>query len=173
MPPGFALRDALPDDAGAIAAAVARGFDGYRSFAPAGWEPPPVEREVELVRVTLSSRDTWCVIAERDGAMAAHCLFAPAAIGTFATDEPGLAQLRGLFVEREWWGSGLALELHSMAIAEAAGRGWTAMRLFTPAGQARARRFYEREEWTLRGEPFELANGLPAVEYRRPLALQG
>jgi hypothetical protein len=38
------------------------------------------------------------------------------------------------------------------------------MRLFTPADQARARRFYEREGWTLRAEPyFEAALGLDLV----------
>jgi len=41
------------------------------------------------------------------------------------------------------------------------------MRLFTPAGQRRARRFYEREGWTLVEAPrFEDAFGLDVAEYR-------
>ena len=106
MPHGFAFRAATPDDAEAIAAAVGRGFEGYRAFAPDGWEPPEFEREVELVAATLGNPRAWCAIAERDGAM---------------------------------------------------------------AGQARARRFYEREGWRQTGEPFEIADGLPTLEYRRPL----
>jgi predicted GNAT family N-acyltransferase len=43
------------------------------------------------------------------------------------------------------------------------------MRLFTPEGQARARRFYEREGWVQYGEPFEAGLGIPLVEYRREL----
>jgi GNAT superfamily N-acetyltransferase len=169
MPSSLSFRPAAPDDAELIAAAVARGFEGYREFAPAGWERPLVEREAELVRVALADSGSWCAIAEAGGVMAGHSFFAPAAAGARASEEPGLAHLRGLFVEPEWWGSGLARELHSMAIGEAARRGWHAMRLFTPEGNARARRFYEREGWTRTGATFELANGLPTVEYRRAL----
>jgi hypothetical protein len=44
------------------------------------------------------------------------------------------------------------------------------MRLFTPSGQARARRFYEREGWTLADGPYDDDHvGLPVVEYRRAL----
>jgi hypothetical protein len=60
--------------------------------------------------------------------------------------------------------------LHARALDEAAHRGFTAMRLFTPAGQARARRFYEREGWKVAGEPFDDSEfGLALVEYRREL----
>ena len=41
------------------------------------------------------------------------------------------------------------------------------MRLYCAAAQARARRFYEREGWAARGEPFdEPQMGLALVEYR-------
>jgi hypothetical protein len=44
------------------------------------------------------------------------------------------------------------------------------MRLFTPAGQVRARRFYEREGWTVAGEPYDDEDlHLEIVEYRRAL----
>ena len=48
-------------------------------------------------------------------------------------DEPGLAHLRNLFVDREFWGTGLASELHGAAIVAARERGFAQMRLFTPA----------------------------------------
>jgi hypothetical protein len=44
------------------------------------------------------------------------------------------------------------------------------MRLFTPAEQQRARRFYEREGWSAVTEAYlEEPLGLEIVEYRRPL----
>jgi hypothetical protein len=56
-----------------------------------------------------------------------------------------------------------------MALEEAARRGFPTIRLFTPVGQARARRFYEREGWEERGEPFDAPLGLSLIEYRREL----
>jgi len=45
------------------------------------------------------------------------------------------------------------------------------MRLFTPAGHGRARRFYEREGWTAAGPPTdENAFGMALIEYRRRVA---
>ena len=40
------LRVAVPEDAETLLGLMREGFEGYRSFAPAGWEPemPPVER---------------------------------------------------------------------------------------------------------------------------------
>jgi hypothetical protein len=38
-----------------------------------------------------------------------------------------------------------------------------------PSGQARARRFYEREGWQAAGELFDNPLGLLLVEYRRGL----
>jgi hypothetical protein len=44
------------------------------------------------------------------------------------------------------------------------------MRLFVPAGQARARRFYAREGFVAVGKPFEFGLGLPVLEYQRSRA---
>ena len=85
--------------------------------------------------------------------------------------DPALAHLRNLFVDREHWGSGVAATLLDASAAEARERGFSTMRLFTPAGQARARRFYEREGWSAVGEEFDVpALGLPLVEYRYALS---
>jgi GNAT superfamily N-acetyltransferase len=76
-----------------------------------------------------------------------------------------------LFVRVPWWGTGLAAALHAAACAAAAARGFTAMRLFTPTEQARARRFYERQGWALTDGPYvEEDLGLSVVEYRRALS---
>jgi GNAT superfamily N-acetyltransferase len=82
-------------------------------------------------------------------------------------DEPGLAHLRNLFVDRSQWGTGLAAALMRAAVDDARERGFAQMRLFVAEGQARARRFYEREGWRPAGAPFEdPAVGLRMVEYR-------
>ena len=79
-----------------------------------------------------------------------------------------LGRRLALFVTREHWGTGLARRLHAAAIDEARARGFTGMRLFTPGGQQRARRFYEREGWSLaRPPPFDEPLGLEIAECRR------
>jgi len=164
----FAFRQAELADVGAVGEAVIRGFDGYRSFAPAGWEPPGAVGEVERIRGLMTSGDLWCELAERDGAWAGVVAFTPVSASFAPVDDPRLAHLRYLFVEPEWWGSGLAVVLHRRVLEEATRRGYTAMRLFTPAEQLRARRFYEREGWREGGEA-PAAGGLPTVQYRRAL----
>jgi GNAT superfamily N-acetyltransferase len=82
---------------------------------------------------------------------------------------PEVAHLGNLFVRRSEFGSGLASALLAEVVKEAAARGFTAMRLFTPSEHARARRFYEREGWA-GSEPFDdPAFGMPVIEYRRRL----
>ena len=57
-------------------------------------------------------------------------------------------------------------------VGEAGIRGFREMRLFTPVGQSRARRFYEREGWCSVGDPFdERGFGMELLEYRRPISI--
>jgi GNAT superfamily N-acetyltransferase len=164
------LRPAGLEDADAIARVHLEGFESYRSFAPPGWEPPSAEEEREWLGSHLGHPDVWCLLAEDSQGAAGHVAFMPAARARRASTDPGLAHLWLLFVRTSLWGSGLASELHTGAVEEAAGRGFTAMRLFTPVGQARARRFYEREGWEVAGDPFDDTEfGMALVEYRRGL----
>lgn len=102
--------------------------------------------------------------------MAGHVAFMPATLALRVSDEPGLAHFWMLFVRPSHWGTGLAGELHAEALREATARGFSSIRLFAAAGQARARRFYEREGWSAAGEAFEDPDfGMALVEYRRPL----
>ena len=78
----------------------------------------------------------------------------PAARAPHPVPGRALAHLRNLFVGREFWGTGLARTLNAAAVEAARERGYTELRLFTPAGQDRARRFYEREGWAQVGESF-------------------
>jgi GNAT superfamily N-acetyltransferase len=170
----WTLRAATARDAEQVALVLREGFDSYRSFAPAGWEPPAPPDELEQLRERLADPDVWCLVAEaEDGTPAGHVALMPASAHAHPpAAEPGLAHLWQLFVRPRWWGSGLAAQLHGAVVGEAAARGYCAMRLFTPAPHPRARRFYEREGWALAREPFEAPEfGMPLAEYRRAISI--
>ena len=61
----------------------------------------------------------------------------------------GHSFLERLYVRPEAWGVGLAVDLHAAALEQL--RGATAS-LWCLADNTRARRFYEREGWTLNGD---------------------
>jgi GNAT superfamily N-acetyltransferase len=163
------IRAPTPADVSRIAAVVAEGFDGYRSFAPAGWTPPPMAEHERYLGERLWDQDTWATLAERDHTIAGVVSMIPAATSRRPVDDPRLAHLWQLFIAREWWGSGLATRLHGLVTEAALTRGFTAMRLYTPADQARARRFYEREGWRLTGAEPDDEIGFAVVEYRLDL----
>ena len=167
----YGFRAATPQDAELIAELTAEGFETYRSFAPEGWTPPSASEEAARLLSMLAEDHVWYLVAEHEGAMVGHVGFLPADRLSWAqVDDPGLAHFRQLFVRAAHWGTGLATRLHAAAIDEARARGFDAMRLFTPAGQSRARRFYEREGWSLARPPaFDERIGLEIAEYRRAL----
>jgi GNAT superfamily N-acetyltransferase len=159
-----------PADVPRIAALVADGFDTYRSFAPPGWTPPPAEEHDRYLAVRLWDPETWAMLAERGDTLAGIVSMTPAATARRPVADPRLAHLWQLFIAREHWGSGLATKLHGLVTEAAGTRAFTAMRLFTPADQARARRFYEREGWRVAGAPHHDDIGFAVVEYRLDLA---
>ena len=162
------FREATPDDAAAIRALMLEGFETYHEFAPPGWEPQMPS--VEAFRDRLALATHWCALAlSDDGEPLGHSAFLDSAESGHPDPEPGLAHFWQLFVRPSQWGTGLATELMARAIDEARGRGYTTMRLFTPSGQARARRFYEREGFELVREFDEDRLGLRVAEYRRAL----
>ena len=167
----YAFRAATPDDAERIVAITAEGFETYRSFAPEGWTPPSASEEAARLVGLLGEDHVWYRVAEHEGELVGHVGFLPADRLSFAqVDDPRLVHFRQLFVTRGHWGTGLARRLHAAAVDEARARGFTAMRLFTPGGQERARRFYEREGWSLARPPaFDERIGLDIAEYRRAL----
>jgi GNAT superfamily N-acetyltransferase len=169
--PTFATRRATLDDVPVLTETQNQGFAGYAAFSPRGWTPPAAVTEAIGVRDRLLQPDTWCVIAHAADRVAGHGGFLAAREpGEPRAPIPGLAHLWALFVREPWRGTGLATRLHALAIAEAGARGYDAMRLYTPARHARARRFYEREGWTTVGTPrHDPLLALDLVEYRRRL----
>jgi GNAT superfamily N-acetyltransferase len=169
--PPVALRRASPADADALARNLIDAVADYPAFAPPGWSAPGVEAETEHLRAVLADPAVWCTVAEAGPAVVGQVTVLPAARAPHPVDDPALGHLSNLMVRRDLWGSGLARELHQAAVAGARERGLRTLRLFVAAGQARARRFYEREGWRAAGEPFDdPVPGLTMVEYRLRLA---
>lgn len=165
------LRAITNDDIEAIATNVAEAFAAYRSFAPPDWEPPQAAREAENLRAWIQRGDRWGEVAIECERIIGHVTTSPASSHSFRPDaEPSLMHLGQLFLRPTHHGSGLARRLLADAIGAAAARGFTDLRLFSPEGQARARRFYFREGFALVGEPFDPGFGISLVEYRRALA---
>jgi ribosomal protein S18 acetylase RimI-like enzyme len=176
IPLARSVRPATPADAAAIAALAVASIRAYTWFAPVEWTPPGEEAEGELagelVRRLVAS--AWGFVADDGDALAGVAMLLPATDANRPDLDPALAHLWQLFVAEAHWGSGLAVRLHRDAIDSAAARGFTSARLFTPAGQTRSRRFYEREGWAPVAAPFfDEWIGFEVVEYRRPLAVTG
>jgi GNAT superfamily N-acetyltransferase len=165
------LRPVRVDDAEAVAETVAVALESFRAWAGPGWSPPEIGFELWRYREGLARPSVWGLVAVDDGHVAGHVTFVQAREREEPqTEIPGVAHLWQLFVRPPWWGSGLAARLNGLAVEEAARRGYASMRLFTPARNARARAFYEREGWVTDGvEVYEPLLGLDIVQYRRHL----
>lgn len=154
------MRRATPADVDTILEMTRSAFARYAEFAPAGWTLDRVDPEAQRARIlaTLESPDA---VVELFADGAGHFAWRP---------ERDSARLLALFVEPHAWGTGLATRLHDRALATMRERDFSRASLATPAGQARARRFYERERWEPAGETeFSDAFGLELIEYRRAL----
>ncbi|MBJ7329644.1 MAG: GNAT family N-acetyltransferase [Solirubrobacteraceae bacterium] len=165
------LREATAADAPELAAILAEGLETYRSFAPEGWEPGPIAEAERLGELTTGGVGYRACVGEDDQGAVGFAGYLPATLHrSVAVDDPELAHLRHLFVRERGWGTGLATRLDAWAAEDAAARGFTRMRLFCVAPQARARAFYERAGWTTDGiEQDAPTLGMPVVEYRRAL----
>lgn len=170
VPEPLAFREIVRDDIDELAAFVADSFGGYREFAPAGWNHPTANEQVGVLQGWIADPDFWGELALDGQALVGHATYIPACHSFRVTPEPTLAHLGHLFVKPRYWGTGAATQLLAHATSAAATRGFTAMRLFVPTGQARSRHFYARENFVAVGEPFDPGIGLPVIEYQRSLA---
>jgi GNAT superfamily N-acetyltransferase len=158
--PELTLRAATVADAPVMAQTVGIGFNGYRSFAPPGWEPPPFAIEVTTIRERMVRDDAWALLAFEGDEPAGQ-------VALLADPAPMTVYLWQLFIRPAHWGTGLAARLHAAFLAEAR-RGYEHARLRTPCGQVRARRFYERHGWETDGvATFEEGLGMELLVYTR------
>jgi GNAT superfamily N-acetyltransferase len=155
------FHEATVADAPEMAETVGIGFDTYRAFAPAGWEPPPFAVEVAAIRSRMVGHDAWALLA-RDGDLpAGH-------IALLADPAPGTVYLWQLFIRPPHWGTGLADRMHEEFLEASRTRGYRRARLRTPVDQARSRRFYERNGWQTDGvASYEEKLGLDLLVYTR------
>lgn len=146
-----------PSHAHSLVLAVAIAFDGYRAEAPEGWRPPDelTPENVERVARELVDPTSFALMAMYQGDPVGHVLW--------IRREDHL-HLRHLFVLEPWWGTGVARTLHARAVEAMGG---LPARLYTPAFQTRARRFYEREGWRLHAVEEDEVFGAELAEYRR------
>ena len=157
------LREAVPADAPTMARTMALGFQTYRAFAPAGWEPP--SDFTDWIRRRLAAPGAWALLAEHAGEPAGH-------VSLYAErgDEARTAYLWHLFVRPAFWGGGLAGTLHDAFVDRARADGFSRARLVTPAAHTRGRRFYARRGWRTDGTPvLDKQLGMALVTLRRPL----
>lgn len=148
--PDFKPREATRQDLSTIADTLALGFESYRRWAPNGWKPPARAAMLLGLLHRFQQDGSWCVIAFDGDAPAGHVTVRPEHDdgGAQRTD---LARLTHLFVREQYWGSGLADQLHELAVEGMRERGFSSACLWTPVGQARARAFYERHGWQRTG----------------------
>ena len=167
MSPTFSYRTATAADVPAICETAAAGFAGYAQFAPAGWQPPEAPSDAALVAGRMGLARAVAIVAECGAGPAGHVLLIPAIQSREPIADPQLGHVMHVFVREPYWGTGVASELLRRLRDGARAEGFSRARLFTPARQLRARRFYEREGWELvRGPWLDEILDFGVVEYR-------
>jgi GNAT superfamily N-acetyltransferase len=164
MPPALlTTRRAVPADAETLVRTSRLGQETWRAFAPAGWTQREHDERIAFVREIVGHPHGVALLAHVAGEPAGHFAMVPG-----YWNEPRAAILVALFVRPAFMGTGLADHLHAAFIAAAGERGYPWAWLSTPAGHARARRFYERRGW--RADTLvEVHDGMPWAIYGRPL----
>jgi GNAT superfamily N-acetyltransferase len=161
------FRRAIAADSPALARAVFEALGDYAAFAPPGWTAPSLEEIDEEGFESLANEDVYCVLAESKDEVVGQITVLPATQTLHPNDDPALGHIRNFFVTRDFWATGLAGDLHRAALDAARERRFTELRLFVPAGQARARRFYERAGWLPIANQFDdPISGFAMLEYR-------
>jgi GNAT superfamily N-acetyltransferase len=118
-------RKAEPQDAAALISVLEEASSTYAEWAPAGWRGSgalPATQRDELPE-RLTRRDWWGRVAEAGGEAVGYVIVGPAVRDKDReTPIPGMLHLWHLFVRPAWWGSGVAADLLSAALGEAAQR---------------------------------------------------
>jgi GNAT superfamily N-acetyltransferase len=169
VPAGIEVRRATPDDIEPVIELIEAEIARYSEWAP-GWKShgPTAEMRERLSPLYSDDKRAWILLAcERDEPVGVASLSTVTGADPTALP-PGTIYLWQMFVRRDRQGSGLAGALLDRLLEEARRRGYERIVLWTPAGAARARRFYEREGFTPTGkEDPDSQFGLPLIQYGR------
>lgn len=166
------IRDATVDDADAVAVVHVHGWRwGYRGLLPEDFlNGLSAERRAEQWRSwLLEPGRTRIRLAEEDGACAGFAVSGP-------SRDPGADEDTGevyaIYLEERFAGTGLGTDLLRSAVGWLAAQGFARATLWVLEGNARARRFYEREGWTPDGsEKSEPREDFTMDEIRYAIAL--
>jgi GNAT superfamily N-acetyltransferase len=172
LPAGIELRRARSGDQAAVTEFVLSGIDSYREWAP-NWrpEPPSPERREALSALFDDDERAWILMALAGDEIVGLTSMAMTTGADARVPDEGTIYLWQMFVRGDHQGTGLAGALLDRLLEEARRRGYERMVLWTPAGAAQARRFYEREGFELTGEEDpDSSFGLPLVQYGRAIA---
>jgi GNAT superfamily N-acetyltransferase len=169
LPAGIRVERAGAADVERVTRLVEAGIDSYRDWAP-HWRPPVASPEQRRrLRENFASDEAWILMALEGDEVIGVVSMAAKTAAHADPPEPGTIYLWQMFVTPAWQGTGLAQALMDLAVEEARDRGFERMTLWAVAGAAQARRFYEREGWTVSGTNDESEFGLPLVQYERVL----
>lgn len=137
------MRLATVDDAERVGEVHVRAWEAYRGLLPDDFLDglDAVERG-ERWRRNLSEgrRDAPLLVAERDGLVLGMCAFGPDRDGS-------CGEVWMINVSPEAWGTGVGQPLFDRAVEGLSDAGYTEAVLWVLEGNARARRFYERNGW--------------------------
>ncbi len=170
------IREAFPIDTEAIVEVTASGWRAaYPGIVPARHlRDLPISTWRSDIRSGLRAPegDSFTWIADLDGVVAGYCYVAAP-----AKREPEgsrVAELVAIYVEPAFWRSGIGGELARAAIAEAGGRSYEEMVLWTFEENRRALAFYRALGWEPDGgEQPHRGTGVPTIRLRRALSSEG
>jgi GNAT superfamily N-acetyltransferase len=172
LPPDLVERELEPQEGAALNALVAACDESYRSWAPAGWQPPELHSDWAA---RFSEPGRWSRVAvEPDGRLVAFVSFrqahddpdpgAPAGPAL-----PGVAHVGAVFTHPARWREGIAASMLRPAEVAMVAVGYRSARLWTPEG-APAETFYRAEGWERDGRrAWHHWVGLTVVGYSKPL----
>ena len=160
----FLVRPATEDDVSAIVDAYLDswrgGYDGLLSEVAV--EVQAERRRDHDWRGAILSSGSQVTVALSDGRLVGVVQ------ATELLDPPrDLPEITMLYTRREAWGQGIASALLFDGTSWLADRGHRSARLRVVEGQARARRFYEREGWRVDEQMSAAHNGFFALVYYR------
>jgi GNAT superfamily N-acetyltransferase len=136
-------RAAQTRDAPDMAELIARCNEGYKAWAPAGWNAPSGIAEREEIHLTqrLADPSVCTLVAMKGDQLIAFAMWVP------SRRTPGLADLSLLFVDPASWGIGLGRQLLLETEQSMLKASFSQAELWVPLANARARRLYERNGW--------------------------
>jgi len=166
----FKVREGERHDLGAMADNLDSGFLSYRTWADPHWEPPSRVEMLLGMMQRFHKDGSWTFVGLVDNLPAGHVTSRPE-LDEQEAPRSDVARLTHLFLRRDYWGCGLADDLHARMLDSMRERGYERSILWTPVGAARARAFYERRGWQPTGalDPADNGLGLELMQYELSL----